>query len=75
MPSNKSAQNFAEPVEEIVEEEIVEVQDDLQTARIKGTWLMHWGTQSYNFEDGKRYRIPRDLYAYLRKSGNIYDTL
>jgi hypothetical protein len=76
MPSNKSSQNFAEPVEEIIEEEpVVEIKDDLVSARIKGTWIMHWGQQSYNFEDGKRYRLPRDLYAYLRKSGNIYDTL
>jgi hypothetical protein len=45
------------------------------SARVKGTWVMFWGTQSFNFEDGVRYSIPQDLYNYLRKSGNIYDTL
>lgn len=80
MPTKKPAFDFAEPVEEttdIVEEvtPTIEVKDDLVSARVKGTWKMFWGTQVYNFEDGKRYRLPRDLFAYLRKSGNIYDTL
>lgn len=77
MPTNRNAQSFAEPVEEIVEEapQTIEIKDDFVSARIKGTWTMYWGHQVYNFEDGKRFRIPRDLFAYLRKSGNIYDTL
>jgi hypothetical protein len=25
--------------------------------------------------DGHRYDLPLDLYEYLRKNGNIYDTL
>lgn len=77
MPTNRTNQSFAETVEEVVEEapQTIEVQDDLVSARIKGTWVMHWGHQVYNFEDGKRFRIPRDLFAYLRKNGNIYDTL
>lgn len=45
------------------------------TARIKGTWKMFWGNESFDFVDGKRYKIPKDLYAYLLKSSNIYDTL
>jgi hypothetical protein len=75
--NNKRNNNFAEPVEEIAEEatSVTEVNDDLVSGRVKGTWTMYWGTQVYNFEDGKRYRLPRDLYAYLRKNGNIYDTL
>lgn len=44
-------------------------------ARVKGTWKMFWGNTSYDFVDGKRYKLPRDLYTYLRQSGNIYDTL
>jgi hypothetical protein len=36
---------------------------------------MFWGTSKYNFEDGKRYKLPKDLYQYLRSHGNIYDTL
>ena len=75
--STKSSRQFAEPVEEIAEEATptVEIKDDPISARIKGTWTMHWGALVFNFEDGKRYQIPRDLFAYLRKSGNIYDTL
>lgn len=45
------------------------------TARVKGTWLMFWGNKSYDFKDGQRYRLPRDLFNYLKKSGNIYDTM
>ena len=76
MPTNRNTNNFAEPVEEVEEATpTVEVKDDLVSARIKGTWTMYWGSQIYNFEDGKRFRIPRDLFAYLRKNGNIYDTL
>lgn len=48
---------------------------DLINARVKGTWKMFWGRDSYDFTDGKRYKLPRDLYDYLRQSGNIYDTL
>lgn len=80
MPTKKTSDAFAEPVEDTTEmiEEVtptIEIKDDLVSARIKGTWKMFWGTQVYDFEDGKRYRLPRDLFAYLRKSGNIYDTL
>lgn len=49
--------------------------DDLVSARVKGTWVMFWGQTSWNFQDGTRYRLPRDLFDYLRSSGNIYDTL
>ena len=51
------------------------VADDFVSCRVKGTWKMFWGRAVFNFEDGNRYRLPADLYAYLRKSGNIYDTL
>ncbi len=47
----------------------------LVQARIKGTWKMYYGKEVYNFVDGKRFNISKDLYDYLRKSGNIYDTL
>lgn len=47
----------------------------LVSAKIKGTWTMHWGRTRYDFVDGKRYKLPKDLFAYLRSSGNIYDTL
>lgn len=46
-----------------------------KNAKIKGTWTMFWGTQRWDFIDGHRYDLPLDLFAYLRKSGNIYDTL
>jgi hypothetical protein len=51
------------------------VASDLVSCRVKGSWTMHWGRTVYKFEDGKRYQLPKDLYAYLRNSGNIYDTL
>jgi hypothetical protein len=54
---------------------VMSADSDFVNARIKGTWKMFWGTNSYDFVDGKRYKIPKDLYAYLRKSSNIYDTL
>lgn len=49
--------------------------DDTVNARVKGTWLMFWGNRSFDFKDGQRYRIPRDLFNYLKNSGNIYDTM
>lgn len=59
---------------EVVETETV-VNDDYVNARIKGTWKMFWGRMTFDFEDGKRYRIPRDLFNYLKANGNIYDTM
>lgn len=57
-----------------VSDEVV-VNDDLVSARIKGTWTMQWGRSKWDFVDGKRYRIPRDLYQYLKQRSCIYDTL
>lgn len=86
MSSRKVIPAFAEP-EEMNEVEVAEETprvappkasapaDDLVTARVKGTWKMIWGRTTYDFEDGKRYRIPRDLYAYLVRHSNIYDTV
>ena len=73
----KPVQAFAETDEydEVVVEEPTIVTSDLKSARVKGTWTMYWGQAQYQFEDGKRYRLPLDLYSYLRASGNIYDTL
>jgi len=36
---------------------------------------MFWGKDTWMFNDGKRYKLPRDLFDYLKKNGNIYDTL
>lgn len=68
--------NFAELNDDSIEvaDEVV-VADDLVSARIKGTWTMSWGSAKFNFEDGKRYRIPRDLFQYLKSRSCIYDTL
>ena len=52
-----------------------EVDDDFVTAKVKGTWVMFWGSKKFDFTDGRRYKLPKDLFQYLRKSGNIYDTL
>jgi hypothetical protein len=79
--ATKKASQFAEVVETTEEEtpavevQPLEVNSDNIQARVKGTWTMFWGQQVFNFEDGTRYTIPRDLYNYLKNSGNIYDTL
>lgn len=79
MPSKKNVIEFAEEFDDnedeaVLAEETV-VTQDLKSARVKGTWTMFWGSDHYNFEDGKRYRIPLDLYNYLKSRSCIYDTL
>ena len=49
--------------------------DELVSARVKGSWVMFWSQSTYSFVDGQRYKLPRELFNYLKKSGNIYDTL
>lgn len=49
--------------------------DDLVSAKVKGSWVMFWSQSSYSFVDGQRYKLPRELFNYLKKTGNIYDTL
>ena len=75
---SRSSISAADEVAELEAEEdspTVVVKDDLKTARIKGTWTMYWGLQTFDFENGKRYRIPADLYDYLKGAECIYDTL
>lgn len=64
-------------VTEVPEAEIVETETrtDVITARVKGSWTMFWGKTTWNFVDGQRFKLPRDLFDYLKRSGNIYDTL
>jgi len=62
---------------EIVEPTIV-IDDNAEetvSARVKGTWVMFWGRTSWDFKDGTRYKLPRDLFDYLKSTGNIYNTL
>ena len=77
MSNKKNTNIFAEPVED--DDEVVvqpaTTEAGLKKARIKGTWLMHWGGKYYDFQDGKSFIIPNDLFEYLKKNGNIYDTL
>lgn len=80
MATKKLSDVFAEPIEEVAEvEETIATpapaEPGLKKARIKGTWVMYWGRDSYNFEDGKSFNIPADLFEYLKAHGNIYDTL
>lgn len=71
-----ATQQFAEEIENVEIAVPVPVEgSNLIQARIKGTWQMYWGQEVYNFVDGKRFNIPKGLHDYLRKSGNIYDTL
>lgn len=46
-----------------------------RSVRIKGTWTLYFGGGVYNFVDGQRYDLPPDVFAYLKESGNIYDTM
>ena len=75
----KSSSNFAESDDFMDDAEVAEpavvVNDGLVSARVKGTRSMLWGNTVYNFVDGQRVRIPRDLHAYLKGYQNIYDTL
>ena len=80
--ARKTNPEFAEAVEEdevVVDEPTTVIatspDSNLVSARVKGTWTMFWGRSRYEFVDGKRYKLPKDLFAYLRSSGNIYDTL
>ena len=83
MATNKTTQIAEVLIEEEVEEakapapspEPTIVAPTTKNAKIKGTWTMFWGTTKWNFVDGHRYDIPLDLFEYLKKSGNIYDTL
>ena len=65
------------PIAEIFEEthDVVVAVANTKTAKVKGSWTMYWGNDIYEFEDGKRYKLPLDLYGYLVNHGNIYDTL
>lgn len=69
--------NSSDDDEVIVDEPVTVVNSDSDfvTAKVKGTWVMFWGSQKFNFTDGQRYKLPKDLFNYLRNSGNIYDTL
>lgn len=69
--------SVVETDEVVVDEPVVVMtkDPDVVSARVKGTWKMFWGRDSYSFVDGKRYQLPRDLFNYLKNSGNIYDTL
>jgi hypothetical protein len=63
--------------EVVIDEPVTVMSGDsnIVTAKVKGTWVMYWGRDKFDFVDGKRYKLPKDLFQYLRKSGNIYDTL
>ena len=65
-PEQKVAQ-FQEPA--------MTVTPTTRNARVKGTWVMHWGADKFDFEDGRRYELPKELFEYLKRRGNIYDTL
>lgn len=80
--ARKTNPNFAELSMDdedslVVEEPVIVTSsnDGFTKARVKGTWKMFWGHQSFDFEDGKSYKLPTDLFNYLRKNGNIYDTM
>lgn len=59
----------------VQEEEPVTLTPATKRARVKGSWLQVWGPLRFQFEDGKYYDLPHDLFDYLRQHGNIYDTL
>ena len=76
-------QEFVEQEEELLfvseipktEEKETSLTSSEVSARVKGSWTMFWGQETWLFNDGKRYKLPRGLFEYLKKNGNIYDTL
>lgn len=76
-------QEFVEQEEELLfvseipktEEKETSLTSSEVSARVKGSWTMFWGHDTWIFNDGKRYKLPRGLFEYLKKNGNIYDTL
>ena len=82
MAAKKAIKEFVEVEEELfvsdlTEAEVLDAKTLTQTinAKVKGTWTQYWGTEQFSFVDGQRYKLPRDLFNYLKNSGNIYDTL
>ena len=82
MPAAPKPVEFVDPTTNEQLEEFEQLQlfpttvDPLtKRARVKGTWQQFFGTQIWDFEDGKSYDIPLDLFDYLRSRGNIYDTM
>ena len=82
MSTKKAIKEFVEVEEELfvsdlTEAEILDAKTLTQTinAKVKGTWTQYWGAEQFSFVDGQRYKLPRDLFNYLKNSGNIYDTL
>ena len=82
MATKKAIKEFVEVEEELfvsdlTEAEVLDAKTLTQTinAKVKGTWTQYWGTEKFSFVDGQRYKLPRDLFNYLKNSGNIYDTL
>jgi hypothetical protein len=51
------------------------LQPATRNAKVKGTWLFHYGSDKYDFVDGQRYDLPLEVFEYLKRSGNIYDTM
>lgn len=77
MTTKRTPSIFAESTseEEVVVTPAPSADSGLRRARVKGTWTMYWGRAIFNFEDGKTYNIPSDLWSHLKTHGNIYDTL
>lgn len=77
MATNRNKDIFAEP--SLEEDEVIATpapaNAGFKRSRVKGTWTMYWGRQVFDFEDGKTYNLPVDLFEHLKKHGNIYDTL
>jgi hypothetical protein len=51
------------------------LQPAIRNAKVKGTWTFHYGSSKYDFVDGHRYDLPTEVFEYLKRSGNIYDTM
>jgi hypothetical protein len=78
MATTRTTNVFAEPIsdtEEVIATPAPAPESDQKRARVKGTWTMYWGNKVYDFEEGKSYNIPSDLFTHLKAHGNIYDTL
>lgn len=51
------------------------LQPSTKNVKIKGTWIFFYGGEKYDFVDGYRYDLPLEVFEYLKRAGNIYDTL
>lgn len=72
---NAAAPIVIDEIEEVTIEddeamfEVIRVAEDVEQATI----MSHVGLQTYDFKQGRKYRVPRNVAFVLREQGLIYD--